>query len=207
MNGKPFSSQYAVHPHLRGAYAALPRQQLIFPGSSPHTWGIHRAAGPATCCERFIPTYVGHTIIHRGPIIGPPVHPHIRGAYHRARNGVAHVARFIPTYVGYTFVAAPVFTAAAVHPHIRGVYTAAGRYNPGDGGSSPHTWGIRPSVGRSWNTDGSSPHTWGILKAPPCWRTIERFIPTYVGYTLPGLHAAPSSSVHPHIRGVYTEPP
>ena len=70
-----------VHPHIRGAYSPMALTRPLMSGSSPHTWGIRLVWGMNRALYWFIPTYVGHTIIHRGPIIGPPVHPHIRGAY------------------------------------------------------------------------------------------------------------------------------
>ena len=156
-----------VHPHLRGAYAALPRQQLIFPGSSPHTWGIlHLALGLAVEI-RFIPTYVGHTA-HWSCWPGPfSVHPHIRGAY----------AGTLP----------PLPPLRGSSPHTWGIRAA--RYGAclGNlGGSSPHTWGIR---GWRWGCRGWGRfiptyvgHTSSPLRSPH----QERFIPTYVGHT----HAA-----------------
>ena len=172
-----------VHPYLRGAYAALPRQQLIFPGSSPHTWGILQSIERQRFALWFIPTYVGHTRAVNPVNIYCPVHPHIRGVYRwtsnkacpgdgssphtwgiqGARPARRRFLRFIPTYVGYTFVAAPVFTAAAVHPHIRGAYQFPRPVPVPHIGSSPHTWGIRCST------------------APTI--DISRFIPTYVGHT------------------------
>ena len=143
MNGKPFSSQYAVHPHLRGAYAALPRQQLIFPGSSPHTWGIPLLGLRMLLPDRFIPTHVGHTQDRAGMSTPRSVHPHIRGAYvvhirqlfrrdgssphpwgmHTTGPGCTFSTRFIPTYVGHT--SALPYTPVRIS------------------GSSPHTWGIQ----------------------------------------------------------------
>ena len=33
--------QYAVHPHIRGAYGPVVIPGIKYRGSSPHTWGIH----------------------------------------------------------------------------------------------------------------------------------------------------------------------
>ena len=51
----------AVHPHIRGTYEfdAMTMEQVD--GSSPHTWGILRIVLSQFFCNRFIPTYVGHT--------------------------------------------------------------------------------------------------------------------------------------------------
>ena len=164
MNGKPFSSQYAVHPHLRGAYAALPRQQLIFPGSSPPTWGIRSGL--------------------RVPGISGSVHPHLRGAYHKGsvicplaygsspptwgirEHGVDPIlqGRFIPTYVGHTLSPSRIPRAMPVHPHLRGAYGIPAR--------------------RRARLTGSSPPTWGILTGRAYAEFNKRFIPTYVGHTL-----------------------
>ena len=153
-------------------------------GSSPHTWGILVAQSADGLEVRFIPTYVGHTSAPGTAPKGCPVHPHIRGAYVCGRSG-----RFPPR---------------PVHPHIRGAYIpSAGAYHRPPG-SSPHTWGIRPSfsimwgifrfiptyVGHTENTisfmldvPGSSPHTWGILVNRHLQEIRVRFIPTYVGHT------------------------
>ena len=143
MNGKPFSSQYAVHPHLRGAYAALPRQQLIFPGSSPHTWGIPLLGLRMLLPDRFIPTHVGHTQDRAGMSTPRSVHPHLRGAYvvhirqlfrrdgssphtwgiQHAVGRRAVLERFIPTYVGHAYNRTRLYIFNPVHPHIRGAYS------------------------------------------------------------------------------------
>ena len=83
------SSDYlhgTVHPHIRGAYH---EGSVIYPlayGSSPHTWGILGQDGRENGQGRFIPTYVGHTVL---PGVGDEprtVHPHIRGAYNCFRS-------------------------------------------------------------------------------------------------------------------------
>ena len=154
----------------------------------------------------FIPTYVGHTSHQQGPIIGPPVHPHLRGAYPQPGASAGRSVRFIPTYVGHT----------------NNQNTITGTND----GSSPHTWGIRgrngihirrlrfiptyvghTNSGRKYagcrpvhphirgaydarysprlRACGSSPHTWGILEIADRETGDLRFIPTYVGHTYP----------------------
>ena len=114
------------------------------------------------------------------------------------------VVRFIPTYVGHTL------------PDLQDVVIY--------GGSSPHTWGIRRNVGKcsAWcpvhphirgayfsfaaslsRSTGSSPHTWGIPGVPKRKSRKVRFIPTYVGHTMPPPSTRTKSPVHPHIRGAY----
>ena len=91
--------------------------------------------------------------------------------------------RFIPTYVGHT-VGYPVRCGnVAVHPHIRGAYHLDFVGDGKHGGSSPHTWGIRQFA------------AFAPVKV--------RFIPTYVGHTVPEQRSARSLPVHPHIRGAY----
>ena len=95
-----------VHPHIRGAYicnfASLLRDSGSSPhtwgirlvwgmnralyGSSPHTWGIPALAHQSDRGQRFIPTYVGHTLIVGKENIDCTVHPHIRGAYYGMDN-------------------------------------------------------------------------------------------------------------------------
>ena len=194
---------HSVHPHIRGAYVILLNRSSPKPGSSPHTWGIQELGGADQDRLRFIPTYVGHTML--GQIVNHilTVHPHIRGAYSLLRchssggfgssphtwgilsgDGVRHVPRrFIPTYVGHTGVADTPKPTPTVHPHIRGAYSGVVREAFGCRGSSPHTWGI-PGAG-----SGQGGRT--------------RFIATYVGHTDLSLHGQIPRPVHPHIRGAY----
>ena len=146
-------------------------------------WGIRRGHGCTSCCWRFIPTYVGHTV----------------GLFHSLFE-----VRFIPTYVGHTTVIVQSINCPSVHPHIRGAYSTGKIFSASAHGSSPHTWGIRtwqnwelgitpvhPHIrgayigqgrcGRS--SGGSSPHTWGIRDIAEQVLAEARFIPTYVGYT------------------------
>ena len=96
---RPFRS---VHPHIRGAYSCCPPVVWVFPGSSPHTWGIPQTESESLFPYRFIPTYVGHT------------HQDLDNS-HGWRGSSPHTwgillispflqvsQRFIPTYVGHT---------------------------------------------------------------------------------------------------------
>ena len=194
---------HSVHPHIRGAYVILLNRSSPKPGSSPHTWGIQELGGADQDRLRFIPTYVGHTML--GQIVNHilTVHPHIRGAYSLLRchssggfgssphtwgilsgDGVRHVPRrFIPTYVGHTSLERQRFALCSVHPHIRGAYSTLFHV---------------PAMGC-----GSSPHTWGIHYMPYLPILLYRFIPTYVGHTSIRPRRQRGSSVHPHIRGAY----
>ena len=176
-----------VHPHIRGAYSMILTISARISGSSPHTWGIQSQPCGAGLFMRFIPTYVGHTVIVPMPDSVTSVHPHIRGAYFLSilthllgfgssphTWGILFVHfdtsswfRFIPTYVGHTVASATTYSLPF--------------------GSSPHTWGIQGQSG-----------------SPPLRR---RFIPTYVGHTLGTTGKTSTSSVHPHIRGAYMTPP
>ena len=131
-----------VHPHIRGAYIAF--RLLLGPkhGSSPHTWGIHLDTVISEIEERFIPTYVGHTIGGCGDGTIFAVHPHIRGAYVRWSQQPPVYLRFIPTYVGHILQAHFNTASRSVHPHIRGAYRCPLRGKSAIHGSSPHTWGI-----------------------------------------------------------------
>ena len=91
----------SVHPHIRGAYGCI------------------RLADKENL--RFIPTYVGHTLLFRQ-----------RSMF----------SRFIPTYVGHTRDTGSQSPILAVHPHIRGAYLPLPKEKSRKTGSSPHTWGI-----------------------------------------------------------------
>ena len=134
-----------------------------------------------------------------------PVHPHIRGVYLSPQlmgptyygpsphtwgllqpgDCSSSPKRSIPTYVGFTSGSGPVPRGGPVHPHIRGVYRIAAHVAGDKAGPSPHTWGLRPGDTRGQD-DGRS-------------------IPTYVGFTTSPSSTRPGRTVHPHIRGVYTE--
>ena len=200
-------STMPVHPHLRGAYIRRCQHCIFHDGSSPPTWGIPLRLVPREFQRRFIPTYVGHTNRSRSgtansygsspptwgipsPPPPAPTSPRFIPTYvgHTVPPGPlgAPVARFIPTYVGHT-------------PQTIGAQRIAG-------GSSPPTWGIRgmsmfPDVGitvhphirgayvlnrlQAHEKTGSSPHTWGIRGMGRCDPPPSRFIPTYVGHTIP----------------------
>ena len=193
----------AVYPHIRGAYR---RSRISFWycfGSSPHTWGIQLFFRVQCANPRFIPTYVGHTVLSEKQRKILAVHPHIRGAYNffnfsgnLLRGSSPHTwgilqdafswsifLRFIPTYVGHTSINARLPITFPVHPHIRGAYV------------------IRRRPVRLRH--GSSPHTWGIQTKDKDEKKAKRFIPTYVGHTAAFICRNVFSAVHPHIRGAY----
>ena len=156
-----------VHPHIRGAYV----QEVVV----------------LAVLERFIPTYVGHTVV--GDI-----------SNHQLRGSSPHTwgipllsfwflgaKRFIPTYVGHTSSSLATSRANPVHPHIRGAYSPMPFTKPLMSGSSPHTWGIPLRTC----------HTLQAL----------RFIPTYVGHTKMSKANETKPPVHPHIRGAYKTTP
>ena len=218
----PAISRCTVHPHIRGAYSVYPSFLPSVFGSSPPTWGIRLHCFSAVPNDRFIPTYVGHTVspnatmrpasVHphlrgaygRRPVGAErrPVHPHLRGAYGPRGAAAATGRRFIPTYVGHT--------------------DGLGELSPGPAGSSPPTWGIRQKLNNGdpsqavhphlrgayvftvflrFQTIGSSPPTWGIPSAqmPQC--VLPRFIPTYVGHTVGGRSAQSAARFIPTYVG------
>ena len=133
------------------------------------------------------------------------VHPHVRGEYCTAclSSGAAvgssprawgilfgadapgNGHRFIPTCVGNTAAPGQRPPALPVHPHVRGEYGCHFVPRQLAVGSSPRAWGIR--VG-----------TLGHGKP-------LRFIPTCVGNTCHARQRPCWSSVHPHVRGEYTQ--
>ena len=87
--------------------------------------------------------------------------------------------------MGHTRAAPTTWATLAVHPHIRGAY--------------------RKDIPVGAAVYGSSPHTWGIHGHEPKPRRRPRFIPTYVGHTLPLPPGSTPPSVHPHLRGAYIQ--
>ena len=112
----------AVHPHVCGAYLTSPRMTDEKNGSSPRMWGLRVLAYATNSDQRFIPTYVGLTVLACTRAPNQPVHPHVCGAYidssiiflslsgssprmwglQFAALGQLWKHRFIPTYVGLT---------------------------------------------------------------------------------------------------------
>ena len=218
---RPFRS---VHPHIRGAYSCCPPVVWVFPGSSPHTWGILKRLQQFREHRRFIPTYVGHTWACLLPSGRQPVHPHIRGAYsafvtsfgfqhgssphtwgiHSFQVVSGAETRFIPTYVGHTCVPPLPTPSIPVHPHIRGAYHKQSQSLFFPIGSSPHTWGIRTRISTTATGGAVHPHIRGAYPTGASPGTeVKRFIPTYVGHTFNFSFSSSFAAVHPHIRGAY----
>ena len=178
LSGRP-----PVHPHIRGAYCWSLFSGASNPGSSPHTWGIRERPPERRVRMRFIPTYVGHTFQDVKNAINEAVHPHIRGAYKRLDDEPLRLHGSSPHTWGIPLAGLRCPEPKPVHPHIRGAYDFWEKPGLVKLGSSPHTWGIRVST----------------AALSPC----SRFIPTYVGHTIPISSNPVSTSVHPHIRGAY----
>ena len=131
--------------------------------------------------------------------------PHTWGLLRRA-GPVHHHRRSIPTYVGFTTSPSSTRPGRTVHPHIRGVYTAAAVASYVLAGPSPHTWGLRKGAPVGRIAERSIPTYVGFTYPLVSFtRAILRSIPTYVGFTRTRITRFEVQSVHPHIRGVYTE--
>ena len=135
-----------------------------------------------------------------------PVHPHIRGVYVEEPPHRQPPIRSIPTYVGFTASPEASTRPGPVHPHIRGVYSGAAPLPQPAGRSIPTYVGFTLWI-RSARLcfSGPSPHTWGLLIDLIYQLLHVRSIPTYVGFTSSESRVTKIPSVHPHIRGVYTE--
>ena len=175
----------SVHPHVRGVY------------------GEH--VPPAHGHARSIPTCVGFTSASIYIRHISPVHPHVRGVYlpchskfvstfgpsprawglQRHHPDVPGRRRSIPTCVGFTQVRQICTYTPTVHPHVRGVYKPTSHPSTGPRGPSPRAWGLRKHSHRPGRP--------------------RRSIPTCVGFTSRQSQTACASTVHPHVRGVYSE--
>ena len=173
----------SVHPHIRGAYFIRPTYSTGSPGSSPHTWGILIMGSKTAGSSRFIPTYVGHTMVNTTDRRRDAVHPHIRGAY---------LAR--------CYLDDDLYGSS---PHTWGIPQVDVHAPDKLRGSSPHTWGIPPgqTPARPGNrfipTYGG--HTWmrrGIWPKPAVHPHIRGAYRALGG-------PQPPPAVHPHIRGAY----
>lgn len=116
------------------------------------------------------------------------------------------IVRSIPTHVGFTARLRLWWTMWSVHPHVRGVYACTAAPSSITPGPSPRMWGLRTPLFRLGRQQrsiptcvgfmdsgsdiiepgaGPSPRAWGLLHL----KTMSR----------------PRRTVHPHVRGVYTE--
>ena len=90
-----------------------------------------------------------------------------------------------------------------ISPYIRGAYARSYAHTNLDT-VHPHTCGAYDTQRyRDTPSSGSSPHTWGIPNVVVDGRTVQRFIPTYVGHTPTAKKFKRWVTVHPHIRGAY----
>ncbi len=153
----------AVHPHTCGEHGGAAGEMPEEGGSSPHMWGTHALAVPASSGDRFIPTHVGNTYPHCEERGFAAVHPHTCGEHPgEAAKQLGHsgssphmwgtlvdlhvwsvMFRFIPTHVGNTSAGASRALAFTVHPHTCGEHLLICITVPGWTGSSPHMWGTR----------------------------------------------------------------
>ena len=74
-----------VHPHVRGARAAVRRGLDASDGPSPRAWGSAARSAGSRRVPRSIPTCVGLGEPQQSPAPWSPVHPHVRGARAAAR--------------------------------------------------------------------------------------------------------------------------
>ncbi len=211
-----------VHPHARGEHLGYPSINILGRGSSPRTWGTPQDQCSGKAPRRFIPTHVGNTWWMRASASKMPVHPHARGEHKHAviteinrdgssprtwgtpvqASGGRRDLRFIPTHVGNTRYKIGVVSPVAVHPHARGEHTDWIKALKSAIGSSPRTWGTRPTGAlHAIPQSGSSPRTWGTPVTSGVYVAFRRFIPTHVGNTSCPPPAATQRTVHPHARG------
>ena len=160
----------------------LPRP--IFSGSSPRAWGLCIPLLHRLFRQRFIPTCVGFIPTLKSQAAQNAVHPHVRGVYAPDFHLIAGGLRFIPTCVGFMRLSWALSILEPVHPHVRGVYS--------------ELLTLLPLV------HGSSPRAWGLCRSPGGEGMSKRFIPTCVGFMKTTISIKPKTSVHPHVRGVYT---
>ena len=203
-SSKTPESGFSVHPHVHGEHIKCKGMATGNLGSSPRTWGTPGLGLKSSPILRFIPTYMGNT----DPILACElwfkVHPHVHGE-HAAAVSPAPVEvgssprtwgtppspapsqgglRFIPTYMGNTQPDRGSITTAAVHPHVHGEHG--------------------PDTVASSSEIGSSPRTWGTLESEQVGIPSRRFIPTYMGNTVPFVAPVPPVTVHPHVHGEHS---
>ena len=190
-----------VHPHVHGEHVWAIRDGGASAGSSPRTWGTPRRRLAGGYPSRFIPTYMGNTLMISTLYNDISVHPHVHGEHTKERKrryprlgssprtwGTPHRRqrrrsdqRFIPTYMGNTRDNHGIPVSVSVHPHVHGEHV------------SVYVTAIRP--------DGSSPRTWGTHSNRAGTVCNTRFIPTYMGNTVTAAPNVVPPAVHPHVHG------
>ena len=110
-----------VHSHGCGTYDHTPQRSGGSYGSSPHPWDLQTRTEGRYVTERFIPTYVGSSLVFVSSEPTELIHPHACGTYtlgslwqgvgsgssprlwdiRRARRRCLLGCRFIPTSVGH----------------------------------------------------------------------------------------------------------
>ena len=90
------------------------------------------------------------------------------------------------------------------HPHIHGEYRRNLRWDNGNGGSPPHTWGILNSQSYDIHQVQDHPHIHGeYLFLAVKELTRRRITPTYMGNTKVTSLITQRPQDHPHIHGEY----
>ena len=121
------SRSCSVHPHVHGEHTGPGGGASLRGGSSPRTWGTPGIVQGIPGTSRFIPTYMGNTLIRAMTRWRRTVHPHVHGEH--MPSGTSFCGkygssprtwgtpcygdrwparnRFIPTYMGNTPSRAP----------------------------------------------------------------------------------------------------
>ena len=151
------------HPRTRGVYFLSPRWRMTALGSSPHTRGLPIPVLRLFVVVGIIPAHAGFTHGAVGDVSGSWDHPRTRGVYtHRNEPrtspggssphtrglllGVVigcSLAGIIPAHAGFTVYLSLVGVCWGDHPRTRGVYAQGYARHYAEGGSSPHTRGLR----------------------------------------------------------------
>ena len=119
---KPKIIKNTVHPHVHGEHHSRFKGRALFLGSSPRTWGTQFRQLKCRCRYRFIPTYMGNTLLPQIDTKWFSVHPHVHGEHlyesifmpintgssprtwgtRQIPHEKVNKCRFIPTYMGNT---------------------------------------------------------------------------------------------------------
>jgi len=160
-NGLAESSQYSVHPHVRGEHWLYSSFSLMFTGSSPRVWGTFWPINTLMFVLRFIPTCVGNIARPAQRIRIISVHPHVCGEHYENMTmteetygssprvwgtftitcPVQSDGRFIPTCVGNILTTTRLTPCRPVHPHVCGEHFFMVFSVNILNGSSPRVWG------------------------------------------------------------------
>ena len=118
----PNPARSSVHPRVRGEHMLSRTTDFYRAGSSPRSRGTLQGGFRHERPGRFIPAFAGNIARGRGPTLGTPVHPRVRGEH--SHSGCSGVPRngSSPRSRGTCIECPPIGAEVGSSPRSRGTY-------------------------------------------------------------------------------------